>query len=231
MKDYNRRSFIRNSAFAGLGIMLLGNKKLSFAQNAEQPAGVFSLPSLAYPVNALEPHIDALTMEIHHDRHHKTYVDNLNKAVKENNITETSLEKIFSSVSTMHPAIRNNGGGHYNHTMFWEMMKPNGGGLPKGKVAEAIDGSFGSFDTFKTRFSEAAKSRFGSGWAWLIKNEKGQLEVTSTPIDLSEVKGMPLLGLDVWEHAYYLKYQNKRADYITAFWNVINWDAVAKRMS
>ncbi len=234
--EHNRRSFLRTASFATAGAIVLSGSKFVLAKELLNDGQLFSLAPLPYAFNALEPHIDAMTMEIHHDRHHKAYVDNLNKAVTENKITETSLEKILAMVSTLPMAIRNNGGGHYNHTMFWQMMKPNAGGIPTGKVADAIIGTFGSLETFKTKFSEAGKTRFGSGWAWLIKDKDGKLQITSTAnqdnplMDIAEIKGTPLLCLDVWEHAYYLKYQNKRVDYIAAFWNVVNWDEVAKRL-
>ncbi|MEO8150513.1 MAG: superoxide dismutase [Bacteroidia bacterium] len=197
---------------------------------------MFTLPYLPYQFTDLEPHIDELTMQIHHDRHHKAYVDNLNKALSTMTFDKTpTIESLLQKVSTYPVAVRNNGGGHYNHSMFWQLMKANGGGTPAGKVADAINGSFGSFDDFKKKFNEAATTRFGSGWAWLIK-QNDKLVIASTPnqdnplMDIAEVKGTPVMGIDVWEHAYYLKYQNKRADYIAAWWNVINWDEVAKRL-
>ncbi len=198
---------------------------------------MFELPPLPYAFDALEPHIDKLTMEIHHDRHHKAYVDNLNKAVKESKTSSASLEELMAGISKHGMAIRNNGGGHYNHSLFWNLMTPNAPAAPSGALADAINSTFGSFDDFKTKFAAAGTTRFGSGWAWLIKNSAGKLEISSTPnqdnplMDVAEVKGTPLLGLDVWEHAYYLHYQNRRPDYIAAFWNVINWDEVAKRFS
>ncbi len=234
--EHNRRSFLRTASLATAGAIVLSGTKFVLAKELLNEGQLFSLAPLPYAFNALEPHIDAMTMEIHHDRHHKAYVDNLNKAVTENKITESLLEKILAIVSTLPTAVRNNGGGHYNHTMFWQMMKPNGGGVPTGKVADAINGTFGSLESFKTKISEAGKTRFGSGWAWLIKDKDGKLQISSTPnqdnplMDIAEIKGTPILCLDVWEHAYYLKYQNKRADYIAAFWNVINWDEVSKRL-
>lgn len=192
----------------------------------------FELPALPYAFNALEPHIDALTMEIHHDRHHKAYTDNLNKAIAGTSAEGLSIESILAEISKQPVAVRNNGGGYYNHNLFWTVMKPNGGGAPTGELAKAIDKYFGSLDTLREQFNNAAATRFGSGWAWLVAHEGG-LVVTSTPnqdnplMDIAEVKGTPILGLDVWEHAYYLKYQNKRPDYISAFWSVINWDQVA----
>ena len=194
----------------------------------------FELPALPYAFNALEPNIDARTMEIHHDKHHAGYVNNLNKAVEGTEMEGKSLEELLANVSKYPAAVRNNGGGHFNHSLFWTIMGPNKGGQPSGELADAIKSSFGSFDGFKDAFSKAAATRFGSGWAWLIVSD-GKLAVTSTPnqdntlMDIAEVKGTPILGIDVWEHAYYLHYQNRRPDYISAFWNVIDWDAVAKR--
>lgn len=196
---------------------------------ASPVADSFSLPALPYAFDALEPHIDRLTMEIHHDRHHKAYVDNLNKALPG---TSKSLEDILASVSSQPVAVRNNGGGHWNHSFFWNVLAPAKGSKPSATLAKQIDTDFGSFDAFKAEFAKAATSRFGSGWAWLIKKE-GKLVISSTPnqdnplMDLAEVKGQPILALDVWEHAYYLKYMNKRADYIAAFWNLVNWDFVS----
>lgn len=192
----------------------------------------FTLPQLPYAYNALEPHIDAQTMEIHHSKHHQAYVTNLNKALEGK--PEESIEEICKNISKYPMPVRNNGGGHFNHSLFWTIMKPNGGGEPSGKLADAINSAFGSFADFKTKFAEAGATRFGSGWAWLcLTGDK--LNVCSTPnqdnplMDISECKGVPILGMDVWEHAYYLKYQNRRPDYIAAFWNVVNWDEVAKR--
>ncbi len=193
----------------------------------------FTLPQLPYAYNALEPHIDAMTMEIHHSKHHNAYVTNLNKALEGK--PEESIEDICKNISKYPMAVRNNGGGHFNHSLFWTIMKPNGGGEPTGKLADAINAAFGSFADFKTKFAEAGASRFGSGWAWLCATGNGKVAVCSTPnqdnplMDISECKGTPILGMDVWEHAYYLKYQNRRPDYIAAFWNVVNWDEVAKR--
>ena len=195
----------------------------------------FQLPSLPYDFGALEPHIDARTMEIHHDKHHAAYVNNLNGAIQGTDAEGKSLEEIIKSVSNYSLAVRNNGGGHYNHSLFWTVMAPNGGGEPTGELASGITSAFGTFDAFKDLFAKAAATRFGSGWAWLCTDGNGGLFVTSTPnqdnpvMDIAEKKGTPILGLDVWEHAYYLNYQNRRPDYIAAFWNVINWDEVAKR--
>lgn len=193
------------------------------------------LPALPYSFDALEPHIDARTMEIHHDRHHATYVNNLNDALKgHDELVEKSVEELISDLDavpeSIRAAVRNNGGGHANHTLFWEILIPNGGGAPTGELAKAIDDTFGSFDQFKEAFSDAAIKRFGSGWAWLVVKD-GSLAVTSTPNQDSPLMegATPILGLDVWEHAYYLKYQNKRPDYVAAFWNVVNWEEVNKR--
>lgn len=194
------------------------------------------LPALPYPANALEPHIDEQTMNIHHDRHHNTYVTNLNAALESApDLQNKSVEELISNLDavpeSIRTAVRNNGGGHANHSLFWMVIGPGGGGAPTGAVASAIDGDLGGFDKFKEDFTKAATTRFGSGWAWLVVGKDGKLAVTSTPNQdnpLSE--GLtPILGLDVWEHAYYLKYQNKRPDYIAAFWNVINWDEVNRR--
>ena len=195
----------------------------------------FELPKLPYAYNALEPHIDARTMEIHHSKHHAAYINNLNNAVKGTDLESKSIEQLLADASKVAPVVRNNGGGFYNHILFWTVMKPNGGGIPTGDLADAINKYFGTFDGFKEKFNAAAATRFGSGWAWLTKNSKGELQVSSSPnqdnplMDLSEVKGSPILALDVWEHAYYLHYQNRRPDYIAAFWNVVNWDEVSRR--
>ena len=195
----------------------------------------FELPSLPYAFDALEPYIDAQTMEIHHGKHHGGYVSKLNAAIEGTGLAGKSIEEIMKSVGNSSPGVRNNGGGHYNHSLFWTIMSPDGGGNPSGNLADAIDKKFGSFDKFKEEFSNAAATRFGSGWAWLCVNKNGELFVTSTPnqdnpvMDIAETPGTPILGLDVWEHAYYLKYQNKRPEYITAFWNVVNWDEVGNR--
>lgn len=194
----------------------------------------FELPKLTYAYNALEPHIDARTMEIHHSKHHQAYVTNLNNAINGSETEKLSIEDICKNVSKYPVAVRNNGGGHFNHSLFWTVIGPNAGGEPTGELATAINAVFNNFADFKTQFAAAATSRFGSGWAWLIKKD-GKLSITSTPnqdnplMDVAEVKGTPILGLDVWEHAYYLHYQNRRPDYITAFWNVVNWNEVAKR--
>lgn len=194
----------------------------------------FTLPQLPYAFDALQPHIDAKTMEIHHGKHHQAYVNNLNNAVAGTDAENMSIEELCKNISKYPAAVRNNGGGHYNHSFFWTLMTPGSNGMPSGALAEAINAAFGSLDEMKTKFNAAAAGRFGSGWAWLIKNADGKLEITSTPnqdnplMDVAEAKGTPVLGLDVWEHAYYLNYQNRRPDYCTAWWNVINWKQAEK---
>jgi superoxide dismutase, Fe-Mn family len=237
----NHLTFFRAAAAAAF--CLLASATLSLAQtpasapasmSAATPAGPFTLAPLPYDAAALAPHIDAETMTIHHDRHHKTYVDNLNRAVEGTPMANQNIDVLVRSIDTNAPAaVRNNAGGHWNHTFFWNMLSPKGGGVPKGAVADAINKKYGSFDKFKAEWAKAATARFGSGWVWLIKNGT-DLEITSTPnqdnplMKLADKKGTPILGLDVWEHAYYLKYQNKRADYVTAVWNVVDWDKVSK---
>jgi Fe-Mn family superoxide dismutase len=195
----------------------------------------FTLPELPYAPTALEPHIDSRTMEIHHGKHHAAYVNNLNAALEGTENADKSLEELMAMMSSLPPAVRNNGGGHWNHSMFWTVMAADGGGAPSGELADAIDAAFGSLDEFKKQFAQAGATRFGSGWAWLCVGADGKLFVSSTPnqdnplMDLAEKKGTPILGLDVWEHAYYLNYQNRRPDYIGAFWNVVNWKEVARR--
>lgn len=196
----------------------------------------FTLSPLPYAHNALEPFIDELTMQIHHGKHHQAYVDNLNKALAGTANEGKSLEELVAAAGSISPAVRNNGGGHWNHTFFWESLAPNAGGTPTGDLAAAIDAAFGSFEEFKTKFATAGATRFGSGWAWLGVKD-GALCICSTPnqdnplMDIADCKCTPILGVDVWEHAYYLKYQNKRADYLTAVWNVINWNKVAERFA
>jgi len=193
-----------------------------------------TLPALPYAFDALEPHIDAQTMQIHHDKHHQAYVDNLNKALAGTEGESKTLEELMADISKYPMAVRNNGGGHFNHTLFWTVLGPNAGGAPTGELAEAINSAFGSFDALKEKMNNAGATRFGSGWAWLIVKD-GKLDVCSTPnqdnplMDIAEVKGTPILGIDVWEHAYYLKYQNRRPEYLSTIWNVINWDEVSKR--
>ncbi len=197
----------------------------------------FTLPALPYAFNALEPHIDARTMEIHHGKHHNAYVTNLNNAIAGTDAEKLSLDEINKNISKYPAAVRNNGGGHYNHSLFWTILGPNAGGVPAGKLGDAIKSTFGSFDEFKTKFAAAATGRFGSGWAWLVKDSSGKLVIGSTPnqdnplMDIAEIKGTPVIGLDVWEHAYYLNYQNRRPDYIAAWWNVVNWNEAAKRFA
>ena len=195
----------------------------------------FSLPNLPYAFDALEPHVDARTMEIHHGKHHAAYVNNLNAAIAGTALEGQTLLELFGRMSQLSPAVRNNGGGHWNHDLFWQIMSPNGGGAPDGALAEAVNAAFGSFDDFKTQFAQAALTRFGSGWAWLCVGDDGALFITSTPnqdnplMDVAERRGVPILGLDVWEHAYYLHYQNRRPDYVSAWWNVVNWAEVSRR--
>jgi Fe-Mn family superoxide dismutase len=196
----------------------------------------FTLPALPYAFDALEPHIDARTMEIHHGKHHNAYVTNLNNAIAGTELEGKSLEELMK-VAGSNAAVRNNGGGHWTHSFFWQILSPSGGGAPSGELASAIDAKFGSFDAFKEAFNKAGSTRFGSGWAWLCVDTKKELCVCSSPnqdnplMDVSECPGTPILGLDVWEHAYYLHYQNRRPDYIAAFWNLINWDEVSKRFA
>lgn len=229
----SRRIFLKQGvtlAVAGISYKLAPSAAIVADETSS-----FSLPPLPYAYDALEPFIDKATMELHHDKHHRAYVNNLNKALQHSSAGVVSLEEILMNVSKYDMVIRNNAGGHYNHSRFWEWMKPGGGGAPAGKLADAINSAFGGFDEFKKLFSEAALKHFGSGWAWLVENE-GKLQIGSTanqdnPImDISPFKGKPLLGLDVWEHAYYLKYQNKRIDYINNWWNTLNWDKVASMM-
>ena len=189
----------------------------------------FTLPALPYAHDALEPHIDTLTMQIHHGKHHQAYVDNLNKAITGTPNEHKSLKELVAVAGSISPAVRNNGGGHWNHSFFWESLSPSGGGAPTGKLADAINHAFGTFDEFKTKFAAGGIGRFGSGWVWLVVHES-KLMISSTPnqdnplMDVAEVKGTPILAVDVWEHAYYLKYQNKRPDYLAAIWNVIDWN-------
>ena len=197
----------------------------------------FELPSLNYSFDALEPHIDTKTMQIHHGKHHAGYTNNLNNAIKGTDLEKMSIETILAELDLNNTAVRNNGGGFFNHSLFWNVMSPNGGGIPSGDLASAINDSFGSFDEFKSTFSKAAGTRFGSGWAWLCVHPGGKLEVCSTPNQDNPLMkgvgcgGQPILGLDVWEHAYYLNYQNRRPDYISGFFNVINWDFVSEQYS
>ncbi len=245
--DNSRRDFIKKSAALALGTIVAGtvaNNALAATDFIEKEMivpepGKFSLPKLPYEYDALEPHIDKMTMEIHYSKHHQAYVDNLNKAFAALDAktagTLNDLDDIFANVDKLPPAIRNNAGGHYNHTFFWRTMKTHGGGIPTGKLAEAINAEFNSLENFKKLFADAAMKRFGSGWAWLVTN-KGKLSIGSTAnqdnplmkLDSVEVKGKPVIALDVWEHAYYLKNQNRRADYINSFWNVIDWEGAGQ---
>lgn len=207
------------------------------ASQSEATTSTFSLPDLPYAFDALAPNIDAMTMEIHHGKHHAGYVRKFNDALKGSTYTGKSLEDILAAIGPEDTGLRNNGGGHFNHSLFWSVMSPNGGGSPSGDLGDAINANFDSFDKFKEVFSAAAGSRFGSGWAWLIKTSDGKLTVDSTPnqdnplmANIAGTKGTPILGLDVWEHAYYLNYQNRRGDYVSNFFNVINWNEVAQRL-
>jgi Fe-Mn family superoxide dismutase len=196
----------------------------------------FTLPNLPYAYNALEPHFDAMTMEIHHTKHHAAYINNVNNAIAGTPADALSVEEILKDIKNYPPVVRNNGGGHFNHSLFWTILSPNGGGKPNGKLAQEIEATFGSFEQFQEKFNAAAATRFGSGWAWLCVNG-GKLEVCSTPNQDNPLmpdagcSGTPILGLDVWEHAYYLKFQNRRPDYIAAFWNIVNWEEVEKRFA
>jgi Fe-Mn family superoxide dismutase len=232
----DKRSFLKTTGVLAAGVVMapaLACKQVESAM-VTKPAE-FVLPELGFAFTALEPHIDALTMEIHHGKHHAAYVTNLNKALAQlpAGFPSKSMEEICAEVTADQSAIRNNGGGHYNHSRFWKWIAPGGATAPSGRLMEAITSQFGSFDEMKKQFSEAAKTRFGSGWAWLCVSTNGELFISSTPNqdnplmkNLVEKVGKPILGLDVWEHAYYLHYQNKRVDYITAFWNVVNWTQV-----
>jgi len=211
----------------------LPHSSTKFTQSPTKMA--FKLPELPYAHNALEPHIDTATMEIHHGKHHNAYVTNLNKALEGSPMEGKSIEELMAGMDMSNMAVRNNGGGHYNHSLFWTVMAPNAGGSPEGELAEAINTAFGSLDAFKEKFAAAGATRFGSGWAWLCVHKGGKLEVCSTPNQDNPLMpgtgcgGTPILGLDVWGHAYYLHYQNRRPDYIGAFWNVVNWPEVARR--
>lgn len=230
IKYMNKRTFIQTSSM--LGLAMLTNPLSVFSNHLIE----FTLPALPYNFDALEPHFDKMTMEIHHGKHHQAYITNLNNGIKNTPFAEMTIEQILSKVKASDTVLRNNGGGHLNHSLFWTILSPKGGGMPTGKLAEAINASFGSFEKFKEDFTNAAKNRFGSGWAWLAVDKKSKLFISSTPNQdnplmhsIVKEKGQPILGLDVWEHAYYLKYQNKRPDYINAFWNLVNWEEVAKR--
>jgi Fe-Mn family superoxide dismutase len=228
-----RRKFIKDVAKTGILVSAAGSVPFtSFAAHKTS----FDQAPLPYGYAALEPMIDARTMEIHYTKHAAAYSANLKDAIKAEGVTATTLEPVLANISKYSAKMRNNGGGHFNHEMFWQCMKPNGGGSPTGKLAELITRDFGSFEAMKTQFTDAGKNRFGSGWAWLYADNTKKLKIGSTPnqdnplMDVSEIKGMPLLALDVWEHAYYLKYQNKRADYIENWWKLVNWDHVQQRL-
>ena len=231
---FSRRDALKMGGLGMLGLVPGVAVRTARAADVKE----FSLPPLPYAYDALEPYIDARTMEIHHDKHHQAYVTNLNKALADHpDLQSKSIESLLSDLSAVpeaiRTAVRNNGGGHYNHTLFWSMMK-KGGGKPDGKLASAIASDLGGFDKFKANFSQAATTRFGSGWAWLVASRSGKLAILSTPnqdTPISDGSGTPLLVLDVWEHAYYLKYQNRRPEYITAWWSVVNWDDVAQRFA
>ena len=230
----NRRKFVQNSVKAATAITLGSGLLASHQSYGQSPAGSFTQVALPYAYGALEPHIDALTMEIHSSKHHAAYIKNVNDEIAAKSIAFQSEHEFFAKTSRLSEKARNNGGGAWNHNFFWQVMKP-GAQPPAGKIADALTQAFGSVDKFKEQFAAAAMARFGSGWAWLV-NDQGTLRIGSTPnqdnplMDLSELKGAPLLALDVWEHAYYLKYQNKRADYIANWWSVVNWEEVAKRL-
>jgi len=236
----SRRTFLANSAKAGLTVGLLGSGISDLFGQESLPAFTtgFTQQPLAYGYAALEPHIDARTMEIHYTKHAAAYASNLRDAAKEEGVdTSQPLEQVLASISKYSTKMRNNGGGHYNHELFWSILQPMGGTTPQGALLASLQASFGSYEAFVSQFETAAKTRFGSGWAWLLVDASGKLVVSSTPnqdnplMDIAEVKGTPILGLDVWEHAYYLHYQNRRADYVTAFWQVVNWNAVAARFA
>ena len=240
--DSSRRKFIKQSsalAIAGIGAQLLPSSIFAMNQDmdATEEINTFTLPDLRYAYEALEPYIDKQTMEIHHDKHHAGYVKGLNQAVAENKISG-SLDEIIRNVGKYPTAVRNMGGGHWNHSFFWKLMGPGMGGAPTGQLLEAVNGSFGDFAQFQKLFNEAAGKRFGSGWAWMIYNKtSNKLEIGSTAnqdnplMDISDFKGVPIMGIDVWEHAYYLKYQNKRGDYLNAWWNLLNWNQITKNLN
>jgi Fe-Mn family superoxide dismutase len=235
-----RRTFLRSSVLGAGAAFTAADRLLAsttlFSSIKESSAMAFTLPELSYKHEALEPHFDKMTMEIHHGKHHAAYVTNLNKALEGSEHASKSLEELMGMISKLPAAVRNNGGGHWNHSAFWKWLKPNGSGAPTGDLTTAINRDFGSVEKFKELFANAGMTRFGSGWAWLVK-QGDKLVITSTPnqdnplMDIADVKGTPVLGVDVWEHAYYLKYQNRRADYLAAFWNVVNWDEASQRFS
>lgn len=231
----NRKEFLQTVTGGALVLGFASTAVRCTPSSAVREVAPFTQKELPYDFAALEPYFDRETMEIHYSKHHTAYISNLNKALEGTDLSNKTLEELLQSAGSNPVAVRNNGGGHWNHSFFWEILGPDKGGEPTGKIAEAINGQFGSFDQFKEAFKKAGLGRFGSGWAWLVANGNS-LEIGSTPnqdnplMDVSEIKGTPLLGLDVWEHAYYLKYQNKRGDFIDAFWNVVNWDKVAENL-
>ena len=243
MKATNRRKFLQQAALVtagGFAASLTSAENIfKMEQTPQSNPNDFILPPLPYAYDALEPHIDKMTMEIHHTKHHQAYVNNLNKALTDlgKKDSHDSLENICKNISAYNIAVRNNAGGHFNHSMFWKLMKPNGGTNPSGALSDAINSAYTSFDNFKTTFSDKAKSVFGSGWVWLVVDANKKLSIGTTAnqdnprMDISEFKGTPILGLDVWEHAYYLKNQNKRVDYISAWWNVVNWEEASRLFS
>lgn len=234
----SRRRFIKTTGQAGLALGIAGSVFPSLTEASVLVANEFSQQPLPYAYNVLEPYIDTMTMDIHYSKHAAAYAKSLNEACAAEGVNTNgkSLESVLRNISKYSAKMRNNAGGHYNHEMFWQTMKPGGPATPTGQLAASIIQSFGSFDAFKTQFSDAAKACFGSGWAWLIINSNNALEIISTPnqdnplMDVNGTRGNPLLGLDVWEHAYYLKYQNRKPDYINSWWNVVNWDVVGARM-
>jgi len=234
-EDQGRREFIKTTVLGSAAI--LASTSLTKGLNVLDGGSNFVLPPLPYAFEALEPYIDKRTMQIHHDKHHAGYVRKLNNAVDENDLSGQSLDQLLGNISKYPDSVRNNGGGHYNHSLYWKVMTPAGGGEPSGPLAEAINGAFGEFSKFQELLGTAASKRFGSGWAWLYVNKNGKLEVGSTPnqdnplMNDAEIKGTPILGIDVWEHAYYLKYQNKRSDYVKNWWRTINWNEVSKRLA
>ncbi|MFO7671795.1 MAG: superoxide dismutase [Bacteroidales bacterium] len=236
----NKREFLKSSAILGAGILVAPTVASSCMNSSAAESATASLvaldsegkflqPALGYAFDALEPHIDAMTMEIHYGKHHAGYTNNFNAALEQENLHPTDIYRIFENVSNYGPGVRNNGGGYFNHNLYWKFMSPEGGGAPAGKLAEAIDAAFGSLEEFKALFTATAGSQFGSGWGWLLLDKEGKLQVTSTPnqdnplMDVAGVRGTPLLNVDVWEHAYYLRYQNLRKSYLDAYWNVVNW--------
>jgi Fe-Mn family superoxide dismutase len=236
MKPISRRKFVKDSIKATAAASLLAPFTLRASPDEVAAPYLFTQLTLPYAFNALEPNIDAMTMEIHYTKHHAAYIKNVNEEIAAGKFFFENEKDFFNNASKLSPKAKNNSGGAWNHNFFWQIMKPNGGGAPSGKISDAINGAFGSFDKFKEEFAKAAMGRFGSGWAWLVTQD-GKLKIGSTAnqdnpmMDSSEFKGTPLLGVDVWEHAYYLKYQNKRNEYVANWWNTVNWEEVSKRLS